>query len=273
MPAVQLARLKSQINELTWKFTRPVEFQHDLDELFEFYSNRVLKPGKAVPANRRVEAYHIPPIILNQLELELEPYVLENPSAALLLADALWKDERLEPRLLAASLLGLVPIKHVNEILQRINQWSKTGSDNKSIEALFCSGARRLRHEKPEQWFNMIQTWLYDNAVSRNSHAVQALIPAAREHDFENIPLIFQAINSLMDNQSATLQPALIELLQVLAKRTPAETLYFLKHHIILSNHPGTLRLVRHLIPAFELEHQNMLKSFIAEKLKSGSQP
>lgn len=272
MPAVQLPRLKKQISELTWKFTRPGEFQQDLNALFDFYSNQVLKPGRAVPSNRRIEAYHIPPIILNQLELELGPYVRENPGAALVLADTLWKDQRLEPRLLAVSILSSIPTALSEEVIRRLILWSKTSPDSKSLEALLNTGARRIRREKTEQWLGLIGDWLSDNSTAQKILGIQALAPAAREQEFENLPVVFQLIHPVMDDPPGSLQPALIELLQILAKRTPQETLYFLKHHLILNNKVGTLRVVRRLIPSFEPDQQTQLKLFLTEQFKTAEE-
>lgn len=272
MPAVQLARLKSQINELTWKFTRPAEFQRELHDLLDFYSNQVFKPGKVVPSSRRVESFHVPPVILNQLELALEPFVCENPGSALLLADTLWKDEFLEMHLLAASLLGMTPISCSAETIQRLKQWPRPGIDTKSLEALFNVGARRLRYENQELWFEIVRDWLTSTTTSVNNLGVYALIPAAREKEFENLPLIFQMIHPLMENPATSLQPALIELLQILAKRTPSETLFFLKHHLGLTDHPATFRFIRRLIPAFDKEYQNRLKSFLMDRTKSAAE-
>lgn len=268
MPAVQLARLKKQINELTQQFDRPAEFQRKLRDLFDFYSNHVFKPGKVISVNRRVQSFHVPLVILNQLELALEPFVSKNPITALLLADTLWKNEFLEMRLLSASLLGMIPISFSTEIIQRLKQWPRPGLDSKSFEALYTVGARRLRHERQVLWFEVIRDWLTSPTASVNVLGIYALIPAAREKEFENLPLIFQLTHPLIENPAPSLQAALVELLQILAKRTPSETLLFLKHHLGLTDHPATFRLARRLIPAFDKEYQSRFKVFLAERTK-----
>lgn len=269
MPAVQLARLKIQINELTWKFTRPDEFRRDLQDLLDFYSNQVFKPGRVVSASQRIESFHVPPVILNQLGLALEPFVRENPNSALLLADTLWQDKYLEMHLLAAALLGMTPTSFSAEIIQRLKQWLSPSTDLKSLENLLDVGARKLRYEKQTLWFKLIQDWMVIPTASVANLGVYALIPAAREKEFENLPLIFQMIQPLMENPAPSIRTALIALLQILAKRTPSETLFFLKHHLRITDQPAVPRLARRVISAFDKEYQDRLKSYFVERIKS----
>ncbi|MCC6146348.1 MAG: DNA alkylation repair protein [Anaerolineaceae bacterium] len=271
MPAVQLDRLKNQITELTRNFTRPVDFQRELYTLFDFYSNHAFKPGKAVTSTRRVESFHVPAILLNQLEQALEPFARENPVAALFLADTMWKDKYLETRLLAAALLGMMPVSFSEEIIDRLKHWPQPGTDPKSLEALLTTGARQLRRERQEHWFDLLRDWLSSSSIFANLLGLYALIPAVREREFENLPLIFQVIHPFVENPVPALETKLIELLGALAKRTPLETLYFLKHHLGLSDRPAVSRLVRRVIPAFNPEYQNRLKSLLLERSKPGS--
>ncbi len=91
MPAVQLARLKAEIQDLSWQFANPAEYSQGLRELLERYADRVYRPSETQPRLKRVQGFRVPALVLNQIELELERLSRENPGASLLLAEALWK--------------------------------------------------------------------------------------------------------------------------------------------------------------------------------------
>lgn len=270
MPAVQLIRLKTQINELTWKFTRPDEFQHGLRNLLEFYSNRVIKPGRAISSTYRIQTYHTPAIVINQLELELEPFVRENPGAALSLADSLWNDDYLEPRILAVSLLSMMPGTLFDEVIQRAREWPEPERDAKSLAALARNGLGKLRRENQDRWFEVVLVWLESTPLFLKRLGLQALLPAVQEKDFANLPPIFQMIYPLVEHPLPQLQAELVELLQALAKRTPSETIFFLKHMVGLSGNPEMIRVVRRVLPVFDAELQTGLRNYLAGHAKPG---
>ena len=64
MPAVQLSLLRSQLEELSWYFEEPEEFQRALGRLFELYSDRTYRPGQVAGSVPLSQAYHIPPLVL-----------------------------------------------------------------------------------------------------------------------------------------------------------------------------------------------------------------
>jgi hypothetical protein len=140
-----MTRLKSQITGLVWKFTSPEDFRRAVCELFDQYADRAYRAGEVVQAERRALAYHAPPLVLRQLELELSRHISENPEAALSAADALWKDAYLEPRLVAAFLLGQAPVDPPDGVLARLEAWCLPKEDRQALDGLFERGTERLR--------------------------------------------------------------------------------------------------------------------------------
>ncbi len=79
MPAIDLARLKTQAARLAEKFAEPEAFLRDLNELLDFYTNRTIRTTQVV---QRLSAptYHTPRPVLRQIESELAPLAENQPS-------------------------------------------------------------------------------------------------------------------------------------------------------------------------------------------------
>ena len=123
MPAIDLARLKKQVAQLTDLYNRPDEFVRALHGMLDFYVNRSLREVDSVAPSSVLETYRTPPVILKHIETELAPLAAANPDQALDLADHLWDDGWLEMRLIAASLLGRLPPRE-ERLLPRLTAWT-----------------------------------------------------------------------------------------------------------------------------------------------------
>lgn len=58
MPAINLARLKTQASRLSEKFDKPEAFVHDLNEMLDYYTNRTLR------STQTAQQFSSPPTIL-----------------------------------------------------------------------------------------------------------------------------------------------------------------------------------------------------------------
>ena len=263
MPAVQMIRLRAQIGELAWQFTRPGEFQLALTDLFNYYSERSYRPGQAAQPISLSPMYHLPPLILRQLALDLSPYCLENPSAALALADMLWKDSYLEPRLLAVTLLGHLPLQSVEPLIERLQSWCQPGENKELLAAIFQQGTRKMRSQMPERWLTIIKGWLNDTGTAFQAMGLRALLPMIQDRDYDNLPPIFSSISPLLQSAPAPIQVELIEVISALARRTPKETVYYLRQVLTVAQGTAAARLIRKTLPAFDAEGQASLKSVL----------
>ncbi len=264
MPAVQLNQLKKQINELVQKFTDPQEFLAELRALLEFYSDRTFRPSKVSPSVRLPTSYHVPNLILRELELGLAPLCQENPQAALALIDTFWNDPYLELRILAARLLGRIDVTPPEIIVSFLQRYCTPECETVSLNALLDYGANRLRREHPEEWFELLRRWLSEKNANIQKIALRAMLPAIRDREFENLPPLFQMIEPLLKSPLPAWQIELTEVLQALADRSPVETAYLLRQALASSNHTLTIRIIRRLLPLFSLEEQNRLRSLMS---------
>src|SRR5271157_2489711 len=261
MPAVQMTRLKAQIGELAWQFTRPDEFQQALTDLFNYYAERTYRPGQAALPVSLTPMYHLPPLIMRQLALDLSPYCVENPTAALALADQLWQDSYLEPRLVAITLLGHLPLQPVEPLLERLNSWCQPAENKELLDAIFRQATRQLRRKMPDLWLALIKGWLDDPRFPFQAMGLNALLPLIQDRDYENLPPVFSSISPLLQSAPPAIQVELIAVISALARRTPKETVYYLRQVLTVAQGAGAERLIRKALPAFNPEDQASLRS------------
>ena len=263
MPAVQLSRLRNQITTLSWKFTRPEEFRHDLKELLEFYGQRVYRAGQSLKPAQRIPAYHVPALVLRQLELELVQFCNENPSAALAVADALWQDNYLETKMMAAYILGQVPESETNHVIERFKNWCQQNEDRNVINILLERGSSRIRKKAPDKWLNLIQNWLNNHVVTYQRLGLRALLPLINDKEFDNLPPVFVMLSPIFQNYPKALQTELSDLAEALAKHSPAETSYFLRQILSITENSNTARMIRQILPGLPAELQENLRKTI----------
>lgn len=252
MPAVDLSRLKNQIDGLIWRFTRPVEFTHELHNIFSYYADRVYRPGDQVLKKHVHQAYHVPPLVIRQVELELRSRCEENPAAGLELADVLWQETMLEPKLFAASLLGMLPPSSFGEIGQRIQDWSGETRDNKILKPLLQKSTARIRRDQPETLVGMLKDWAASRSLPQHRLLTILVQILLGEPGFENIPPLYDLLAEVLRTHPQPLQENLVEVFNQLRKRSPSETAYFLRQTIRLGLSDASASVLRKAIAEFE---------------------
>jgi hypothetical protein len=173
---------------------------------------------------------------------------VENPDAALVLADALWQENFTEFSVLSSFLLGLVPVSSPGPVLQRIKQWVQSGEQPYALPDLLESGTIRLRREATPVYLDLINQWLESTQSSMNKIGVEALIHLVTDEHFIDLPKVFTLISPLIRKIPPYLQGELKQLLVVLINRSPSETAYFLRQVVLLSPNADTKRLLRKVL-------------------------
>jgi hypothetical protein len=268
LPAVQLARLNQQIDVLVWQFTRPSDFLIKLHDLFDLYADRVYRAGQAVPPTSMVPAYHIPQLILRQMEIALRGPCKQHPAAALALVDALWTETMLEPRLLAATLLGHIPLTPPEPILDRLRLYAQPGTDSLILASLLEDGGRSLRQELSARWIELIEDWANETLPQRQSIALKAIVVTTQDENFVNLPPLFRIFSRLLQIGHPLLQAELQTTLLALLHCSPKETIFLLRQVLPLSTSPTTHRLVRLSLSQVPVEHQAALRQALQSHQK-----
>jgi hypothetical protein len=266
MPAVQLARLKIQVDQLIWQFTRPQDFQRALKHLLETYADWSYRPGEAIEPGSLLPAYHVAPLLLHQVEQQLTRQCQEMPAAALALADALWQDEYFEPRLLAAFILGQIPLKPVEEVSRRILTWANISADKQLQEAIFSQATLRLRRENPAAWLEIINDWLAASPLASKVMGLRALAGLLEDREFEDLPGAFNLLQPLMLTAPSRLHGDLLMVLQIIVRRSPVETTHFLRQVLLGTSSLIPARLVRQILPSLSPELQASLRRSLAAR-------
>lgn len=264
MPAVELAKLDQQINALTKHFAEPGAFRYELESLLVRYADLTYKPGESVrQSTLLISSYRTAPIVMRKLELRMAALAVHNPDLVLPAADLLWQAEESEMRRLAAVLVGNLPPEKTNEVLQRLEAWSKPGSNPVHFEVLYDLGTVTLRRSAAQKWLELIRTWLSDTDLEMARLGVIAITRLANDREFENLPALYNAIGPLVSVTPDKLQYELRVLVTQLARRSSTETAYFLRQAMGPHPTPTLARMVRRILPEFPAETQDRLKTLL----------
>jgi hypothetical protein len=261
MPAVELTRLRTQIQELVKQFGDPATFQIALRDLLDKHANRAYRAGQAVQAQPLLPSYRVAPLVMRQLELELGKTCQLHPMQALNALAVLWQDPYLEPRLLATTLIGTIPAVHAQAVMQVIRNWAQPTQNYRILQALFQNGTITLRRESPELLLELLEESISHSGTEFKVMGVRALLAVIEDEAFENLPPVFRMISPLVQNIPPALHTDVQATVAALIKRAPTETAYFLLQVLTLSTGPGTARLIRRCLPSFTPEQQVSLRA------------
>ncbi len=272
MPAIDLARLKTQAARLADKFSEPESFLRDLNEMLDFYTNRTIRTTQVV---RRLSAptYHTPRPVLRQIESELDMLAEKAPREAVVLVKVLWKADSLEARLLAAYLLGRIPPDQAMPVLALLPDWLNQSTDKEIRSALLTNALERLLQEEPEAFFIILEGWLGSPQTAQQVWGFQALIPLLQDPHFENLPAVFRILRPAIKALGPTTQLDFTACLAALERHALIETITFLREIIRENPKPMMLRIFRRILPGLSQELQEALRESLREPNKPASRP
>ena len=262
MPAVELSRLRLQIQQLILIIDQPYEFSRRLRDLYDLYGNHAYRAGQTVLRQSLLPSYHVPHLVTRQLELELSKISRAQPRQILPLLDVLWNESHLEPRLLAAALLGALPVSEWGDVVvQKLRQWGRPEENLRVFNLLIENGAVQILREAPQRLVDLIEEWLNSALPAQQAVGLRALLPLINNRDYQNLPAIFRLLSPVTQRVTPALQTDLQIALQALIQRSPVETAYFLRQVLSLSESQGTARLVRRCLASFPPAQQISLRA------------
>jgi hypothetical protein len=251
MPAIQPARLKQQATLLAESFGDPGGYVRSLHHMLDFYSDRSRRPGQSGKPSPLIMAYNVKLPVLRLILQSIQPLALENPDEALALCDALWEEPYLEFRLMAAMLLGLIPPQPPETITRRLNDWITSDLEENLIEALLENALVRLYQEAPNTIIQMIQGWLESPLPFYQQVGLRALLPLIWNPEFDNLPVCFRLLQSLVRSAPPVLRPDVLDVLGAMARRSPQETAHFLRQTLGTPKAVDTAWLIRQTLHEF----------------------
>jgi hypothetical protein len=260
MPSVELTRLHNQIDNILSLVDRPEDFHRSVRDFLDEHSEHAYRAGEAVTSRPLLPSYRVPTLVYRQLEIDLGVACRRQPEQLLACAAALWSDDHLEPRLLAAIILGQAPPTHATAILELLQAWAKPTEDRQVLEALLDHGTLSLRRNEPDGLFELIHTHLDTSSIPYQRLALRIMEAIVSDPQFDNHPPIFRLLSPLILAPPAGLVNDLHHCLSALVRSTPSETAYFLRQNLGSSSDAITARLIRRLIPDFPPEIQSNLR-------------
>jgi len=265
MPAIDLARLRKQANQLADFFFLPVDFLKHLREMLDFYVNRTLRKQENIAPGSNLPTYRTPLVVMRQIEKAIGTLAKENPHHALELADLLWDQGYIETRLLAAFLLGRIPPRE-ERLLARLTAWTQQVRDPSVRGALLTISLGRMRVETPDDFLILLGEWLHPARQRYWSNGVQALLPLITDPRFDNMPPIFELVRPVIEAAPGVMQGDLVNVINALYKASPAETIYYLREILENSTNPVTTATIRRTLTLYPPELQDSLRDLVRHK-------
>ncbi|NMB53839.1 MAG: hypothetical protein GYA15_03985 [Leptolinea sp.] len=266
MTAVELSRLKKLADELAVRFLQPEEFKRLLIDRLEFYADRVTRPGNLARPAPLIPRYGVPPIFLKAVEQSLQKPAEEAPTAALDLAQELWKENSLEPRLLAASLIGMAARGDPDAAADLLVNYCVPRENPLVQEALLERSGVQLREANLQVWFDLVERWVNSETLAQQLIGFRALQGVIADRDFENLPVVYRLLTGPIQAANRSTLNDLGLLVSALARRSPVETIFFLRQCYNRSRNPILARLIRKCLPDFPSESQANLRKVIQEQ-------
>lgn len=259
MPAIQLSRLKIQAAQLAEKFMDPQAFIRDLNELLDLYTNRTFR---ATQTARRLSlpTYHTPAPVLRQIKTELAPLATSQPAEAIRVCEALWGAATLEARLLAAYLLGCIPLPQAFPALAHLPDWLAQSTDRQVHTSLLTDALVRLRRENPDEFFLLLEGWLKSPRNSLQVWGLRALIPLLNDPGFENLPAVFRILEPAIRSAGPVTQLELQAVIATLERISLTETLVYLRQVTLQQASPLMVRTMLRILPGLSPDLQAGLR-------------
>jgi hypothetical protein len=263
MPAIQPARMKIQVARLSEMTHQPERFVHELHGLLDFYADRTHRPGQFGEPPPLLASYKTPDPVMRQIEREIAS-LAEEPASALALVDALWAEAVLEFRLLAIRLLGRVPLRPPQAVLERARQWIASNPEDRLQSALLEHGLARLRQEAPSDFYPLVERWLNAKEISSRQAGLRALAYLASDPGFENVPALIRLVAPWVRATPAPLKQEMAGLMRALAARFPREASFLLKQNLA-ADRPDSIWLARQALPELPEEVQQGLREALRQ--------
>ncbi len=261
MPAIQPARLKKQAVDLAAQFGDPAAFVRQLHALLDRYTDYTHRSGQSGEPFPLIRAYNTPPPVVRQVWLELTRQTAQHPDCLLPLCDALWAEQNFDLRLLAARLLGQVPIPPSQPVLERLQAWVHSGLDRRLLDGLLVHGLEQFQQHTPAMVLEIVSGWLTSSDLVLQQAGLHALLTLSNYPGLENLPAVLKLVTPYMRIAPSRLRPDILAVLSLLARTSPSETAYLLRQNLSAPDNPDTAWLIRHVLDEFPEDTRLGLKA------------
>ena len=258
MPAISPERLKRDVAHLLSQLGDLDAFKRSLDQLFEFYADRTIRPSRAGLPASLLPSHHVPRPVLRKLEYGLAEFAGADPEAALSLAGRLWASGIFQEMLLAVRLVGTLPAGQNGPAVELLMEWSRGTKDESVLEEVFQIAAKK----DVKAVLAVLEERLELKRTAQDG-ALAGLVYLARHAGEDSLPGIYKLYSRALDRPIREQQAGMLALTRELAERSPAETAYFLRQNLLTARRPDLARLLRQCLPLFPEDIQAGLKAML----------
>jgi len=267
MPAIQLSKLNKDLADIFAYYYETDVIVDKISTLYEYYANYSLKPNTESTLLKDILAYSTPPLLTNQILISLKPQIFKYPDQAQVIIESLWHKKILDIKLLSMKLLCTLSEKYPNGAISTIGKWCHPMLERYFVHLVFSNAAVHLIRSNSDVWTQQMVTWLSGVSVEEQTIGILAANASAQEPEFINLPPIFDNITNhcLIGHPQYFFD--LQSLLTLLARRSPNETMYFIRHLVGLGMTEMTHKLLRKVIQTYPKEDQNKITNLLKSAL------
>jgi len=288
MPAIHLPRLRTQVAELVLAYAEPDLFVRKLRDLFNYYGDRTRRVSRRTARPTGLPTVNLPQPVIKEVITQLTPYAQTAPHAVLTLAQTLWASPMLENRLLSAHMLGKLPLDESTNVLILVTTWCRENHEEAILTSLATHSLATIQKENSPLFLDQVQTWLTPeqeeaaqdteagkrptpsgaaaSTLNLQKLALIALPPLIQNPQFENLPRIYSIIDPVVSDAPKLLRPYILDVMRLLALRTPPETAYLLKKHLTENPSLHVRWLARRVYTELPQEFHSRLYPLIFDK-------
>ncbi len=266
MPAINPARLKTQTADLIEKLDSHKAFIAALHDLFGFYADRTKRPGRGDKSFSTLRAYNVPKHVLRQVSASLLPALTQKNAPAFELADLLWDQNWVECQILALEILGWREPEDIHDTLSKITRWATIVQRDTRLVETMSKALLQIWQRHPDVVEMQIQGWMARWNQGQNKIGLKVLPYFIQYPAFSNLPIIFSMISPMLKEEKSKTDRSFRAVLTALAKRSPQETAYFLRQHVLITNLPNSEIFIRQNLDVFPAYEQAELRKFLRNR-------
>lgn len=266
MSAINLLRLRTQLGLLIPQIGNLIEFLFGLREIYNLYADHTHPVGDPPTGVFTLPAFNTPAVLNREILNALTPICEQEPDLLLELIDLIWQEPEVEFKQLSAQLLGKLPASKIEEVIERIRNWSEESVNTEMLPYLHRHASAGIRGSSPQRWLDLLYEWETSERNWLARLAIEGVIPLIDDPDFQNLPAIFTFITPLVIKPSTEYQFDLLTIIKHLAARSEVETVFYLKKAASLSTDPGMPRFIRRTLDFFSPEMQTSLRNALRER-------
>ncbi len=260
MTAINPAQLTIHCAELSSHFTDPDQFVRELHDLLQKYADHIHRSGRTSTVSK-LPSYQVPTPVLRTVEREIKRFMTISPSQGLLLVDALWEEEYLETRMLAAAFLGQIPPLNPASILDRLKAWTSSPASDTIRCEVITAGLAKINQQMPEASAVFLEGLLIKPTQRSHQAVLCGLNALAGCEAFQDLPFAYYLLSQILEDKESGLVTEISRVLQTLIQRSEQETMYFLSRQLTSAAQPRITRVVRTVLPSFSPSNQHLLKT------------